>query len=567
MSRPTSQNRLLFKNYLRTNKVGFSEEILSCNFVDIKPLLINYNNSIQDADEIEVVIFDDGENINFTDKLSTGTLFYIPAQPQDKLSVGIGSTSFDITFDDDELGITYEGTSYTLNDQIILGDIPFNILGVGGVLLETLDELQPPVYSVGVSTTIFKEGQEITFTITAENVASGTELYYTITGDVNSADFTDNTLSGSFTVIDFGSGIPTGTVTKNISVDLVEEGDEDFIFEVRTDSTSGTIVATSSTITIQDSNPTFTITPTSSSINEGESVTFNVTATDIPTEIQLFFTTIGNVTASDFSDNSLSGSFSILNFGGPNSIGAFTRNTVFDFASDQNKNFQIELRINSTSGSIVGTSSTVIIKNIAATFNIEASSTNINEGESVTFTISTNVPDGTILYYTTLGDVSANDFSDNVLSGSTTVSNQTATIVKTTVKDRKTEGDEQFAIQLRLDSVTGNIVATSSFVTIKDTSRNVGENANGLTFGPVQINRDNGNPQLVSDWYKICNIDSLPEGSKIALFIDTSGSMTQSTIQASYDLLLSKLAEKNISVITVTNPNEDWITPFLTELD
>ena len=118
-----------------------------------------------------------------------------------------------------------------------------------------------------------------------------------------------------------------------------------------------------------------------------------------------------------------------------------------------------------------------------------------------------------------------------------------------------------------MNSVTGNVIATSSFVKIKDTSRNIGENANNLTFGPIQVNRDNGNPQLASDWYNICNIDELPEGSKIALFIDTSGSMTQATIQASFDLLVSKLSEKNITIITVTNSNEDWITPFLTELN
>jgi hypothetical protein len=42
--------------------------------------------------------------------------------------------------------------------------------------------------------------------------------------------------------------------------------------------------------------------------------------------------------------------------------------------------------------------------------------------------------------------------------------------------------------------------------------------------------------------------------------------MTTATVQASYNLLLSKLAAKNISIITVTNNNEDWITPFLTDL-
>jgi hypothetical protein len=292
-----------------------------------------------------------------------------------------------------------------------------------------------------------------------------------------------------------------------------------------------------------------------------------VTTTDVPDGAEIFFSTIGSVTASDFSDNSLTGSFAIINFGGANGIGAFTRTTLFDFLSESNKDFQIQLRLNSASGNIVGTSSNITINNISPTFTITPSTSTINEGESVTFTISSNVPDGIILHYATIGNISASDFSDNSISGFVTINNQTATIVRTTVRDRKTEGDEQFAIQLRFNSIEGNLVATSSFVTIKDTSRNIGENANGLTFGPVQVNRDNGNPQLASDWYNICNIDELPEGSKIALFIDTSGSMTQATIQASFDLLVSKLSEKNISIITVTNPNEDWITPFLTELD
>ena len=69
-----------------------------------------------------------------------------------------------------------------------------------------------------------------------------------------------------------------------------------------------------------------------------------------------------------------------------------------------------------------------------------------------------------------------------------------------------------------------------------------------------------------TDWYKICKIDDLPEGSSIALFIDTSGSMTQATIQASYDKFVAKLNEKNITITTVTNNNEDWITPFLVNL-
>ena len=71
---------------------------------------------------------------------------------------------------------------------------------------------------------------------------------------------------------------------------------------------------------------------------------------------------------------------------------------------------------------------------------------------------------------------------------------------------------------------------------------------------------------MASDWYTICNIDGIPDGSKIAMFVDGSGSMTPGNVQASIDLLNTKLAARGITIITVTNPSEDWITPFLTEL-
>ena len=87
-----------------------------------------------------------------------------------------------------------------------------------------------------------------------------------------------------------------------------------------------------------------------------------------------------------------------------------------------------------------------------------------------------------------------------------------------------------------------------------------------MTFGPVQVNRDNGNAAQATDWYAICDLDNVPDGSSIALFIDGSGSMTQATVQASYDLLVSKLNARGITITSVTNSNEDWITPFLVNL-
>ena len=129
-----------------------------------------------------------------------------------------------------------------------------------------------------------------------------------------------------------------------------------------------------------------------------------------------------------------------------------------------------------------------------------------------------------------------------------------------------TEGIESFYVEFRYTSSMNVILATSPTITINDSSRSPGSSATGFTFGPVIVNRDGGTAANATDWYKICKIDDLPEGSSIALFIDASGSMTLQTVRASYDAFVAKLNEKNITITTVTNSAEDWITPFLVDL-
>ena len=88
----------------------------------------------------------------------------------------------------------------------------------------------------------------------------------------------------------------------------------------------------------------------------------------------------------------------------------------------------------------------------------------------------------------------------------------------------------------------------------------------GKTFGPIDVTRDNGNAELITDWYDLCDIDSIADGSKISLFIDNSGSLTTSNVLASYQRFAERLAARNISIVVVENGNEDWITPFDAEL-
>jgi len=118
-------------------------------------------------------------------------------------------------------------------------------------------------YSIVENITTVTEGGTVTFTINTLNVPDGTTLYWStnqISGTINSSDFSDGSLSGSFTI-----SSDSGTVTRTLANDATTEGTESFQIQVRVGSTSGIIVATSGTITIDDTSLTrivdFTITP------------------------------------------------------------------------------------------------------------------------------------------------------------------------------------------------------------------------------------------------------------------------------------------------------------------
>ena len=211
----------------------------------------------------------------------------------------------------------------------------------------------------------------------------------------------------------------------------------------------------------------------------------------------------------------------------------------------------------------------MIIGDVTPTVNIAESATTVDEGGSVTFTISgSNIPNGTYYYtiYEEEGTVASVDFNPANLNGSFSISNNGGSLTITLAEDLTSEGTDKFKVQIRTGSISGTIIAESNVVTVGDTSKGVGSTTNGKTFGPVQVNRDSGSVANASDWYTIANLDQIPDGSSIALFIDGSGSMTQGTVQASYDKLLAKLNARGITITTVTNSDEDWITPFLVDL-
>lgn len=103
-------------------------------------------------------------------------------------------------------------------------------------------------------------------------------------------------------------------------------------------------------------------------------------------------------------------------------------------------------------------------------YSITPSTTSVNEGQTVTFTIVTTGFGSGTLYWTNSGTTVGADFTDGQNSGAITITSNSGSFSRTLSNDATTEGSETIQIQLRTSSPSGPIVSTSSTVTVADTS-------------------------------------------------------------------------------------------------
>lgn len=215
--------------------------------------------------------------------------------------------------------------------------------------------------------------------------------------------------------------------------------------------------------------PIYSVSGNYSSASEGVTWTYSVSTTNVPNQTMYYTISGTNITASDFQNGTLSGSFSLSN-----GSGFFTVPTSDDGIAEGNENFVVSIRTGSTSGPVVATANSVMIIDNPV-YTLTASTTNVNEGGSVTFTFNVAAFPNTQYWYTISAvnpsNVTGSDFSNGTLQGSfTTNGSGTGTFTLTLANDVATEGTESFVVQVRSGSVGGAIVRTSSIITINDTS-------------------------------------------------------------------------------------------------
>lgn len=317
-------------------------------------------------------------------------------------------------------------------------------------------------YAIAPSTTSVSEGGQVTYTVTTQNVADGTVLYYNNSGTTNALDFDEGNNSGSVTI-----SANSATITRTIKEDISTEGSETIILSLRYGSTTGRILATAATVTVADTSltRTYSISPNTTNINEGQSVTFTIITTNVPDGTVLYYSNSGNINSSDLSAGSLTGSVTINS-----NTASITYTLSNDLTTEGTEMIIVKVRLNSIGGPEVATSDAVYVADTSAvTYAISPSTTSVQEGGTVTYTVSTQgVADGTTLYWTNAGTTVASDFSDSAQSGSITISANAATFSRTLTNEAAYEGSETIIMQLRTGTVSGTIVATAATVTVSD---------------------------------------------------------------------------------------------------
>ena len=111
------------------------------------------------------------------------------------------------------------------------------------------------------------------------------------------------------------------------------------------------------------------------------------------------------------------------------------------------------------------------------TYTLTPEANNVDEGSSLTFTMGgTNVPGGT--YYWTIetnaGDFATTSGTVEIPTNYPVTGSNLVSFTVTPTADATTEGSETFTVALRSGSTSGTILATSSSVTINDTSFSLG---------------------------------------------------------------------------------------------
>lgn len=263
--------------------------------------------------------------------------------------------SFTITSNTGSFSVT------AVSDALIEGTESFTAsIGVASgvplayVTSSSVNITETQTYGVVLGATSVNEGGSMVFRVDTTNVAVGTVLYFTlgtVSGTINSSDFTSSVAGAmSATTLVSGASCKTPDFTLTLANDLTTEGTESFNIQIHTGSVAGPVVATSGTVTINDTSlspPTYSAAWQSPTIQDGSAVALVVNTTGVPNGTVLYYTTVGTMTSADMP---MIASSTITINSNNSTVYHYKR---FDGTFDAGKTLYVNVRTGSTAGPIV----------------------------------------------------------------------------------------------------------------------------------------------------------------------------------------------------------------------
>jgi len=416
-----------------------------------------------------ITTVNEGDTITFTvvgTNTPNGTYYYTIEQSVAELtgadfSTGSLTGTFTISGNSGSFPLT------ATRDLTTEGDIPFAVYvrkdSITGQILGNTSEIVitdtslTPVFTV--APTSIDEGSSGSFTV--QNIGPDGTYFWTILNDTTiNADF--SAASGSFLVSGSTGGLDNGTGSFSITptADRTTEGPQFFQVQVRSGSTSGTVVITSPSVTVVDASPTPGFVSAPSSISEGSSGNFQVNNLG---PAGTYYWTILNGTTTNADFVAASGSFTTSSLNG---TGVFDITPAIDFVSDTSETFRVQVREGSITGTVLATLPLdVTIGDASTTVTATPSPTTISEGGSTTISVSaTSIPTGTYFWTVLNGTTTNADFT--AASGSFSVFLNSGNFTVTAATLDGSEGTEFFQVQVRQGSTSGTVIATTGTITI-----------------------------------------------------------------------------------------------------
>lgn len=338
-------------------------------------------------------------------------------------------------------------------------------------------------YSLSVSAPDITEGNNLVVTITVGSGTVGDVISWQITGDTSSLARLESTS---------GSVVMTST---SVNVTIATTADDTYYTSPAntltfTATSPGGGTTANDTFVITDLAAEYEITASPINATEGDSVTFTIGGSNIPDGNVYFFITYDQTTSADFivvPPLSTSRETVVIS-GGSGSATAITFASNGDTLDEK---FTVYAYDAPTGGNLLASLEYVII---GETYTLTASSASINEGQSVTFTLTTGT-DGT--YYYWLSGVSASDISSGYAASTTTyprlpftVTGGTGSFTITSSADGLLEGNETITAFVSASGTIGAATLTSTTVTLVDTSTptysvNAPDVVEGASFVPT----------------------------------------------------------------------------------